>query len=100
MVAVLPGFVGLGEASAGVGIAFFHHVARSVDAGGSDGATVASDYFTSLHRVAALIPEISAKGVVYGGDTRQSRGDAQAVPLADLCEVLNRFESTGTQRGS
>ena len=57
------------------------------------GATVASDYVTSLNRVAALIPGISAKAVVYGGDTRQSRTDAEAVPLQDLREVLDRIES-------
>ena len=57
------------------------------------GATIASDYFTSLHRVAALIPEISAKAVVYGGEARQSRRDADAVPLSDLCEILDRFEA-------
>ena len=56
------------------------------------GATVASDYFTSLHRVAALIPEISAKAVVYGGDTRQSRADAEAVSLTDLRGILSRLE--------
>ncbi len=57
------------------------------------GATIASDYFTSLHRVAALIPDISAKAVVYGGATSQSRTDAQAVPLQGLREVLDRIES-------
>ena len=57
------------------------------------GATVASDYFSSLNRVAALIPEVSAKAVVYGGNTHQSRTDAAAVPLAELRGVLDRFES-------
>ncbi len=57
------------------------------------GATIASDYFTSLHRVAALIPDISTKAVVYGGATAQSRTDAKAVPLQGLREVLDRFES-------
>ncbi len=56
------------------------------------GATVASDYFTSLHRVAALIPDITAKTVIYGGETLQTRTDAEAVPLADLRDVLDRFE--------
>jgi len=60
------------------------------------GATIASDYFTSLHRVAALIPRITAKAVIYGGDPRQARSDAEAVPLADLCDALDRFESTST----
>ena len=57
------------------------------------GATIASDYFTSLNRVAGLIPDISARTVVYGGDTRQSRTDADAVPLDGLRGVLDRFKS-------
>ena len=57
------------------------------------GATVASDYFTSLHRVAALLPDITTKAVIYGGTSRQSRTDATAVPLADLHEVLSQFDS-------
>ncbi len=56
------------------------------------GATIASDYFTSLHRVAALIPDITTKAVIYGGDTRQSRPNAEAVPLTDMRGVLDRFE--------
>ena len=56
------------------------------------GATVASDYFTSLHRVAALIPDITSKAVIDGGETRQTRSDAEAVPLADLGGVLDGFE--------
>ncbi len=59
------------------------------------GATIASDYFTSLHRVAALIPDISTKTVIYGGDTRQTRADAESVPLTDLREILDQFESFG-----
>ena len=59
------------------------------------GATIASDYFTSLHRVAALIPNISTKTVIYGGATPQSRSDAEAVPLKGLRDVLDRFESAG-----
>ena len=57
------------------------------------GATVASDYFTSLNRVAALIPDISTKTVIYGGDTPPSRTDAQALPLRGLRGVLNQYHS-------
>ena len=57
------------------------------------GATVASDYFTSLHRVAALIPEITSKAVIYGGETRQTRSDAEAVPLTRLSRLLQRIGS-------
>ena len=56
------------------------------------GATVASDYFDSLDRVSRLIPEISAKAVVYGGTTYQSRSAGEVVPFADLYGVLGRFE--------
>ena len=56
------------------------------------GATIASDYFRSLNRVAELIPSVSAKAVVYGGATRQSRSDCEVVPLSDLGGVLERFE--------
>ena len=64
------------------------------------GATIASDYFTSLHRVAALIPNISTKTVIYGGATPQSRTDAEAVPLQGLRDVLDRFESGGVSTQS
>ena len=52
------------------------------------GSTLAPDYFTSLHGVAKLIPEISAKAVVYIGPTRQSRSDCQVVPLGELGGML------------
>jgi hypothetical protein len=56
------------------------------------GSTVASDYFTSLNRVAGLVPDVSTKTVVYGGTARQSRGDCAVVPLAEFAGVLERFE--------
>ena len=56
------------------------------------GATVASDYFTSLNRVADLIPSISAKTVVYGGTARQSRTDSEVLPPAELSGALERFK--------
>ena len=56
------------------------------------GSTVSSDYFVSLNRVAKLIPNISAKSVIYGGTARQSRNDCDVVPLADLGGALERFE--------
>ena len=57
------------------------------------GATVASDYFTSLNRVADLLPAVSARTVVYGGATRQSRGDSEAVPLSALSAALERTDA-------
>ena len=56
------------------------------------GATIASDYFASLNRVAELMPNISAKTVVYGGTARQSRTDGEALPAAKLSAALERFE--------
>ena len=56
------------------------------------GATIASDYFYALNRIAKVLPQISAKAVVYGGADRQSRRDGQVVPLAGLGDVLERFE--------
>ncbi len=56
------------------------------------GATVASDWFDSLNRVTKVLPQISARAVVYGGSDRQSRRDAEVVPLAVLSEILERFE--------
>ena len=56
------------------------------------GSTVASDYCDSLNRIADLMPNISAKAVVYGGEARQSRGDCEIVPLSDLSGALERFD--------
>ena len=56
------------------------------------GATIASDYFDALNRIAKMLPQISAKAVVYGGADRQSRRNGEVVPLADLVEVLERFD--------
>ena len=60
------------------------------------GSTVNSDYFRSLNRVAELIPEVSAKAVVYGGTESQSRSDCEVVPLGGLREVLEGFEQLAT----
>ena len=56
------------------------------------GSTIASDYFTSLNRVAELIPAISAKAVVYAGPTRQSRSDCEVIPLGEFRGMLERLE--------
>ena len=55
------------------------------------GSTIASDYFHALNRVAGLIPDISAKAVVYGGTARQSRSDCEVVPLRDLGKLLEEL---------
>ena len=56
------------------------------------GSTVSSNYFSSLNRVAELVPDITAKTVVYGGTARQSRTDSEVVPAAELKGLLARFD--------
>ncbi len=56
------------------------------------GSTVASDYMRSLDRVAQLVPEVSWKAVVYGGDHRQSRSNCEIVPLRGLTALLRGWE--------
>ncbi len=56
------------------------------------GATVGSDFFRSLHRVAEVVPDITSKTVVYGGTTRQSRSDSEVITLADLGGALDMLE--------
>lgn len=57
------------------------------------GATIASDYFDSLNRIAELIPRVLTKAVVYGGTDRQSRRAGEVVPFADLHGALEQFEA-------
>lgn len=56
------------------------------------GSTISSGYSRSLDRVAELVPKVSMRAVVYGGAVRQSRIDHEVVPLADVADVLERFE--------
>lgn len=57
------------------------------------GATVASDYFSALNQVARLLPQISKKTVVYGGDARQARKDGEAIPLSAFRESLFQLDN-------
>ena len=57
------------------------------------GATVSSDYFVGLNRVAELVPEVNAKAVVYGGARGQKRSDAEVATMSGLTGVLSRFDS-------
>ena len=59
------------------------------------GATIGSDYFRSLHRVAEAVPDITSKTVVYGGETRQARSDSEVIRLADLGRALDMLEVDG-----
>ena len=56
------------------------------------GATIASDYLSSLNRVAKRVPQINSKCVVYGGIDRQSRTNGELFPLGDFAGVLERIE--------
>ena len=56
------------------------------------GATIASDYFDALERVARSVPNMSARVVVYGGTARQSRSTGDVVPFSELSGLLARFE--------
>ena len=56
------------------------------------GSTISGDYFTSLDRVADLLPDVVSKTVVYGGTARQERSDCTAVPLADFGSVIDRLD--------
>ncbi len=58
------------------------------------GATVASDYFDALNRIARLLPKISDRGLVYGGSFRQTRGDVDVVTLDDIGDLLRRFDGS------
>ena len=56
------------------------------------GATISSDFFRSLRRVAEVVPDITSKTVVYGGETRQSRSDNEVITLVDLGSALDTLE--------
>ena len=62
------------------------------------GATIASDYFTAINRVADLLPNVPAKALVYGGSERQKRTAAEVVPLADLDSLLTAFDVADASR--
>lgn len=57
------------------------------------GATINSDFFSALGRVAELVPNVAVRAVVHGGTQRQARTAGEAIPLADLSALLGRFES-------
>ena len=56
------------------------------------GATVSSDSFASIDRVAGLIGDVTAKAIVYGGSTRQTRSGCEVLPLVAFADYLERFE--------
>ena len=54
------------------------------------GATIATDSFRSVHRVAGLVPGVSQEIVVYGGTVRQTRSDSEAIPLGGVGRSLGK----------
>ena len=56
------------------------------------GATIGTDYFRSLNRVAEVVPNTTSKFVVYGGTERQVRSAGTVIPLANLGGTLARLE--------
>ena len=56
------------------------------------GATVASDWFDALDRIAGILPRVGLRAVVYGGSERQTRRKGEVVPLAALGEILDRLD--------
>ena len=56
------------------------------------GATVASDWFDALDRIAGVLPRIGLRAVVYGGSERQTRRKGEVVPLAALGALLDRLD--------
>ena len=57
------------------------------------GATIASDWFSSLNRVAEIVPEIEERAVVHGGVAHEHRRVGEAVPLTRISDLLTRFDS-------
>ena len=57
------------------------------------GSTVSSDYFTSLNKVARLVPNVVSKTVVYGGNTHEQRSECEVVPLTGLGAILDRLDA-------
>ena len=57
------------------------------------GATVATDWFKNLNKIEKILPGISSKTVVYGGNRRHVCKDGNVVPLSGVGEVLDCFEN-------
>ncbi len=57
------------------------------------GATVKSDMLRSLRKVAEILPEVTAKTLVYSGDRFESRTDVDIVPLVEFATALERFDT-------
>ena len=54
---------------------------------------MASDWFKPLRRVAATVPGVTARTIVFGGDRPQSRAEVNVVPLEGFPAALSRFDT-------
>ena len=80
--------------SAGLECDLFYETGRGILAVEiKSGATVASDWFKPLHRVAATVPTVAARTVVFGGDQQQSRSEVDVVPFSSFPAALSRFDT-------
>jgi hypothetical protein len=57
------------------------------------GMTVASDWFNQLDRIAADLPTITTKAVVYGGTEPQRRAAADVVPYTGFADYLTQIDA-------
>ncbi|MCY3894566.1 MAG: ATP-binding protein [Acidimicrobiaceae bacterium] len=57
------------------------------------GATVNNDMFRALRKVADVLPNVTAKTLVYGGERSQTRTDVDIVPLVEFAAALARFDT-------
>lgn len=57
------------------------------------GSTIARDWFKNLNRISELLPQVSSKTVIYGGNQKQFRNDGNIATLSDVGEVLDYFEN-------
>ncbi len=64
------------------------------------GATIASSWFDSLQRVSRVLPQITRRAIVHGGQERQQRSHGEALPLTGLREFLEGPEGEVRQCGT
>ncbi len=57
------------------------------------GATVNNDMFRALRKVADVLPDVTAKTLVYGGERSQRRTDFDVVPIFQFAAALARFDT-------
>lgn len=57
------------------------------------GATVASDWFSGVTKVAEIVSDVAARAVVYGGAERETRRAGEVLPLTGFSGLLARFDA-------